>query len=46
MGFGSNFKINECFHKVATYMRIGGEGGDYPLLRVQKKVTGQPFLED
>jgi len=29
------------------YMRIGGErGGIYPLLRVQKNVTGQRFLED
>jgi len=30
-----------------AYMRIGGgEGGIYPLLRVQKNVTGQRFLED
>jgi len=26
--------------------RIGGRGGIIPLLRVQKKVTGQQFLED
>jgi len=31
----------------APYMRIGGgEGGIYPLLRVQKNVTGRRFLED
>jgi len=34
-------------NEVMSYMRIGGgKGGIYPLLRVQKNVTGQRFLED
>jgi len=32
--------------QITPYMSMGGEGGIYPLLKVQKNVTGQRFLED
>jgi len=48
------FKIVQNVYKasrylVTPYMRMGGGergGGIYPLLRVQKNVTGRQFLED
>jgi len=44
MGKDQNYQNKfKCFSD--SYMRIGGEG-DYPLLRVQKKVTGLRLLED
>jgi len=49
----NNGEENYGLYKTSTivtfpYMRIGGGrgGGIYPLLRVQKNVTGQRFLED